>query len=787
MSSKDNESTKSVKKKMSISDIKNQVASMLGAIAELDSNEQSEAYDYLQKCVINMEVDDSLPPSDSGCIETEDCNSISNDSGYLDNNKDTFARYICSKCGLIFAMAEELLKHSTQHKEPFISCFTCRKTFCSADVFDIHKELKVCTKATSNRPVKWTCTICDRNFSNPQHYSLHMKGHERNECTICGAQLNSRKLLEKHMMEVHNTKAEKIFLKCLFCDMKFVQKRSRLNHYRTFHKEESELFVLYAVLPSIRKKITSAIFDTRQGQKCEIKQMSTYFRCLFCDMKFVQKRSRLNHYRTFHKEESELICFICGTAFNTKENLDNHSKTHTVQTFKCELCNATFCRRQQYLTHVKDHNKYLCVTCGKSYPNLKVLEPHEQDGHIIEGLQTQYNCLECHRGFHFHSSLFYHMKTHENEKTFFCQECCSIFKNKFDYRQHINSVEAHVKDLVPSNVFECTYCNKTFTVRRKLHSHQFKCKIKKTVVLSCDQCDYKTSLKYKLKDHMNTHLNNKRFVCEKCGNVFGSRNQLTEHLNYIHSDERNFSCEKCGQTFKAVNVLNRHMACHSNEKNHKCHCGQAYKLKSNLRRHQLQAHGSATPKLVKKMMAAGQSLANIGKKQQKRKAKDSAEVLVDNNVTETVYNLLDSQYLTEPNMMLPNDNQMLQVSYPGMGYVPENKAQHLVYSQSLDIDNLHVVETMLQTEESLKNGGGVLVDAGHSVMFDRQLTEHEAAAFHLTASDVIHPPIETSLVTSLGDPLHHTDADHLVSSTAQQSLINALPDYLPHNFPFLNM
>ncbi|RZF40011.1 hypothetical protein LSTR_LSTR002414 [Laodelphax striatellus] len=724
MSCKDSDSTKRVKKKMSISDIKNQVANMLGAIAELDSKEQSEAYNYLQKCVIKLEVDDSLPPSDSGCLETDDCNSMSNDSGYLDNNKgtteaktdDNISNLVtgstCSICGLIFTTADDLLKHCAQHKEYNMSCYNCKKSFCSTDVFEIHKKLKVCSKDTQSWADKLKCTLCDRNFTNPQHYSLHMKGHERNKCTVCGADLNSRKLLEKHMMELHNTKPEKIYLKCLFCDMKFVQKRSRLKHYKTFHREEASL-----------------------------------------------------------------ICFICGTVFNTKENLENHSKTHDIKTFKCELCSATFCRRQQYLTHVKDHNKYLCVTCDKSYPNLKVLEQHEQDGHIISGLQMQYNCSECNRVFHFHSSLFYHMKTHANEKTFSCQECGSVFKNSVDYKIHINSVDAHVKDLVPTNVFECTYCSKQFTVKRKLHCHQFKCKSKKTVVLSCEVCEFKTSFKSKLKEHMNIHWKNKRFICEKCGNVFCSRNQLTEHLNYIHSDERNFSCEKCGQTFKAANVLNRHMACHSDEKNHQCHCGQAYKLKSNLRRHQMVAHGCVTPKRAKNMLAAGESL---GKKQQ---IKGNEVVLDDSNVTDTVYNLLDPQYLAEPNMMLPNgqvDNQMLQVSYPGMSYVPENKSQHLVFSQSLDIDNLHVVETMLQSDASPG-------DASHSVMFDRHgLSEHEAAAYHhLSPTDgggFIHPPIEPSLVTSLGD------ADLAVSSAAtQQSLINALPDYLPHNFHFLNM
>lgn len=50
-----------------------------------------------------------------------------------------------------------------------------------------------------------------------------------------------------------------------------------------------------------------------------------------------------------------------------------------------------------------------------------------------------------------------------------------------------------------------------------------------------------------------------RFICHICGNSFGLRKHMNEHIRKIHGTEDYQQCDECGKTFSRENSLARHI------------------------------------------------------------------------------------------------------------------------------------------------------------------------------------------------------------------------------------
>eukprot|EP01066_Platyproteum_vivax_P017511 Platyproteum_vivax@DN7384_c1_g1_i2.p1 len=69
-----------------------------------------------------------------------------------------------------------------------------------------------------------------------------------------------------------------------------------------------------------------------------------------------------------------------------------------------------------------------------------------------------------------------------------------------------------------------------------------------------------------LKSHMNIHSDGPRltFECPQCGNSFGSKRTLNQHVNFAHKgkDSQTHECE-CGKSFVNKGNLNKHKRTHN--------------------------------------------------------------------------------------------------------------------------------------------------------------------------------------------------------------------------------
>ncbi|KAH7714565.1 gastrula zinc finger protein XlCGF57.1-like [Aphelenchoides avenae] len=71
--------------------------------------------------------------------------------------------------------------------------------------------------------------------------------------------------------------------------------------------------------------------------------------------------------------------------------------------------------------------------------------------------------------------------------------------------------------------------------------------------LTCGHCDYRTSSRDTLRQHVRTHT--KPFRCEECGYRAASHNTFTDHLR-IHTGAKPYRCEHCDyRTAKKCNLV----------------------------------------------------------------------------------------------------------------------------------------------------------------------------------------------------------------------------------------
>ena len=73
------------------------------------------------------------------------------------------------------------------------------------------------------------------------------------------------------------------------------------------------------------------------------------------------------------------MCNKCGEIVENEELFAQHMSGHASSMLTCHLCGDIFARKQQYKDHIKDHNKYPCSNCDKSFPSKKRLQIHNRE------------------------------------------------------------------------------------------------------------------------------------------------------------------------------------------------------------------------------------------------------------------------------------------------------------------------------------------------------------------------------------------------------------------------
>lgn len=91
---------------------------------------------------------------------------------------------------------------------------------------------------------------------------------------------------------------------------------------------------------------------------------------------------------------------------------------------------------------------------------------------------------------------------------------------------------------------------------------------------------------------MQSHKQEKNFLCSECGKKFAAKKNLIEHLN-IHTGKRPHVCKHCNASFIQLSAYSKHLFVHNEElKVHKCDkCDKSFSHGYMLKQHVLQHSG----------------------------------------------------------------------------------------------------------------------------------------------------------------------------------------------------
>lgn len=369
-------------------------------------------------------------------------------------------------------------------------------------------------------------------------------------------------------------------------------------------------------------------------------------KCPICTKTFSTIASRRNHMK-LHSETNAYACDECGKAFKCKRYLRIHKNTHVVGDHTCGICNEKFDNTSKYEYHFKSHTaekKYkcryceksfiyirhrishekvhtkksksptpkrscLCNICGKEFKHESGLKNHMKKHDAVE----KYSCDICQKEFSLKGSLKVHLLVHSNEKAYQCEQCGKKFGQVGNLNYHLalhNAKKSH----------KCEFCSESYLRIRDLRRHRVMVhaqtditvkelneaedtggehetpkgaqKKPKDLPYACDLCSRSFKLPSSLASHIKVHSEDRKFVCNDCGNGFKKLEHLKMHINTVHLKTKAYSCQVCNKSFARVGDRNVHMRSHAEEKPHQCsYCGRGFHLAKALRAHTRQHTG----------------------------------------------------------------------------------------------------------------------------------------------------------------------------------------------------
>ena len=370
-----------------------------------------------------------------------------------------------------------------------------------------------------------------RFLNKKQQQQIAVADGQRVQCDICQKSLKTKKMLWAHKVAVHYGGN----FPCEMCGKKCIT-GAELRRHMTSHSTERKFICQYC---GLAYKRWSHLY-----QHLRVHEEEKNFRCDVCHVNFKVQSELKDHCFAEHNNGDMVQCSVCRHKLQTPLAVYHHSMKHTgTRDFNCEICSATFKRKQHLVTHMKTHlsetrpedgsnEVFNCQACDDKFTLKMDLKSHCDSVHLLPGDESV-NCKTCQRKLNVSHSVYLHGLRHCGVRDFPCNHCDQKFKRKahlirHQQDRHPAEPRERKKREVRINSTVCGLCRKTFKYKTVLIKHM----VAQHGILPKADGTFKHGVVYKKQ-------NKKPFQCENCSHRFKTSSLLTKHNLAKHGIESN--------------------------------------------------------------------------------------------------------------------------------------------------------------------------------------------------------------------------------------------------------
>ena len=275
----------------------------------------------------------------------------------------------------------------------------------------------------SGREGDYKCTMCEKEFSNPNALKNHMQYHENKEsfvCPICEKELTDLQSLRRHVERHVSGPAEE-------------------SSGKQFHNvEDARGHVVIHASSDETKSVEHGITCTQLAEQQSSVHYDTKpeFTCMECAKAF-PTLDNLEDHMYLHANPRPHKSTQCEKQFSLPASLSIHMKKHTEssissvhlpkcnqsKSYTCSECGKTLTSQWGYKTHVFLHTgkrPHACTVCDKTFALANHLRNH-MDVHHSE--RKLFPCSECGKRLTSQRALDRHMTVHNGTQSHCCTEC----------------------------------------------------------------------------------------------------------------------------------------------------------------------------------------------------------------------------------------------------------------------------------------------------------------------------------------------------------------------------
>jgi uncharacterized Zn-finger protein len=188
----------------------------------------------------------------------------------------------------------------------------------------------------------------------------------------------------------------------------------------------------------------------------------TLSRCQTCPTPFTHQRTAVKGMRG---RERHFSCDICKMIFNSRYNLQIHSRVHTGERpFSCEVCKKRFSLLSNIIMHLKLHTgerNFSCVICKKQFAQRSCIKNHRS----VHTGERPFSCKMCNKSFTQSCNWRTNIRLHTGERPSLAKKMCN---KKFIVSSYL---ERHLLSHSGEKHFSCEVCKTSFSLRTNLIIH----------------------------------------------------------------------------------------------------------------------------------------------------------------------------------------------------------------------------------------------------------------------------------------------------------------------------